>query len=150
MTVDILDQSPLKRLLSCLFRKPLAEGPALGLDFLALPEGACDVLVPSRFPGVASGKPLAPWKLVEDPDTLPHLPAPPGFELKGKARGKGAHRAVKGKANGIASFSNQKGRGRAKGDSAFQRSQALARWRLGALTWRRTRCQNLGASLPRS
>ncbi|CAJ1401903.1 unnamed protein product [Effrenium voratum] len=114
----------LKRLLSCLFRKPLAEGPALGLDFLALPEGACDVLVPSRFPGVASGKPLAPWKLVEDPDTLPHLPAPPGFELKGKAKGKGAHRAVKGKANGIASFSNQKGRGRAKGDSAFQRSQA--------------------------
>jgi len=111
MTVDVLDRSVLRRLLSCLFPK-LSEGPDLGLEFLALPPGACDTLVPSRF---GAGKPLAPWKLLEDPNTLDDLPAPPGYEKKGKGKGKSKSGVAlkgtgKGKMNGIASFSNQKGR----------------------------------------
>lgn len=136
MTVDIFDRSVLRTLLSCLFPKQLSEGPDLGLDFLALPAGACDVLVPSRFPGVASGKPVAPWKLLEDPNALDDLPAPPGYEKKGKGKGKSkssvaSKGSTKGKMNGIASFSNQKGRKGKGGSSTQVRGGSLAVGRFG-------------------
>eukprot|EP00913_Durusdinium_trenchii_P011737 g11023.t1 len=54
------------------------QGPELGLEFLALPQGACDILIPSRFAGITSGKPIAPWTLIQDPSKLSDLPAPPG------------------------------------------------------------------------
>lgn len=114
MTVDIIDNSTLlARLVSCIFRKRVAEGPELGSKFLALPPGACDVLVPSRLAALEGGKPLAPWKLLEDPETLPDLPPPPGFLKKGKGKGKGQTgpglKGGLGKSNWIASFTGQKG-----------------------------------------
>ncbi|CAE7259059.1 unnamed protein product [Symbiodinium pilosum] len=130
MTVDIVDHSSLlARLVSCVFRKRVAEGPDLGLQFLSLPPGACDVLVPSRLPGLDGGKPLAPWKLVEDPATLPDLPPPPGFLKKGKGKGKGQSasglKGGLGKSNWIASFTGQKGK--ARGASQVEQPDQQAR-----------------------
>lgn len=92
------------------------QGPELGLEFLALPQGACDILIPSRFAGITSGKPIAPWTLIQDPSKLSDLPAPPGFEKKGKGKGKcKSGTAPKGKPSGIASFTHQEGKGKGSG-----------------------------------